>query len=144
MTNKTAPTGQDVSTFIAGIEDKRQRDDSQAIIKMMAEISGEPPVMWGTSIAGFGTLHYEYASGREGDWMKIGFSPRKGKISIYLTNDIEAFMPLLDKLGKYKLGKGCLYIAKLSDIDLAVLAKLIRQSYKAGGLQRAKSEEEIA
>lgn len=133
--NKTTPTNQDVLAFLARIEDVQQRKDSEVVIKLMTEISNEPPVMWGTSIVGFGKLHYKYASGREGDWMKIGFSPRKGKLSMYLTNNAEVFAPLLDKLGKHKIGKGCIYITRLSDIDLEILVKLIRQAYKNGGLQ---------
>lgn len=98
---------------------------------MMKEISGEEPKMWGPSIIGFGEIHYKYASGREGDWMRIGFSPRKANISFYISGcDVSMHEQLLSKLGKHKTGKGCLYINKLADVDKDVLKEMIAEGYK--------------
>ena len=98
---------------------------------MMRKITGEQPKMWGSSIIGFGDLHYKYASGREGDWFKCGFSPRKANISMYLMQcDISRAQDLLDQLGKHKTGKGCLYINKLADINKEILKIIIKESYE--------------
>lgn len=129
--NKTIPTNRDVLDFIASLENEEQRRDSEALVGIMHAISDEQPVLWGTSIIGFGTLHYKYPSGREGDWMKIGFSPRKGKLSLYVTYDALKYKKQLDKVGKYKLGKGCIYINKLTDVDIEMLTKIIRQAYQS-------------
>lgn len=123
---KTQPTSEDVAAFFATLDDG-QRQDSEKLTAMMQDIMGEPPVMWGSSIVGFGSTHLVYASGRELDWMKIGFSPRKGKLSIYGSLAIADYAKDLEKLGKHKTGKGCLYITKLADVNMDVLEKIIRK-----------------
>lgn len=132
--NKTIPTNTDVIDFLATLDDDEQRRDSETLVEMMTDISGEPPVMWGTSIIGFGRFRYEYASGREGDWMKIGFSPRKGKISLYVTSDASQFNDELEAVGKHAIGKGCIYITKLADVNIEALRQLIKQAYRKGFL----------
>ncbi|PHI19775.1 hypothetical protein CEQ90_11145 [Lewinellaceae bacterium SD302] len=130
MANKTTPTNVSVSDFLATVDNEQKRADAQTIIDLMQEITGESPVMWGPSIIGFGKYHYTYASGREGDWMETGFSPRKSAISLYLMGGIGRQADLLEKLGKYKTGKSCLYIKRLSDVDMDVLRELIATSVK--------------
>lgn len=132
--NKTIPTPVDVSDFLATIDDEQQRRDSEVLVEMMHDVSGEPPVMWGASIVGFGKFTYKYASGREGEWMQIGFSPRKGKMSLYVTYDASQFTTELNALGKHKIGKGCIYINRLADVDLQVLRQLVEHAYKKGFL----------
>lgn len=124
---KTRPNRADVSKFLDSIEDARKRRDSLTLLGVMEEISGARPTMWGDGIVGFGTYRYRYASGREGEWFVTGFSPRKQALTVYLMCDLAAEQPLLDKLGKYKLGKSCLYVRKLEDIDEAVLRQLIER-----------------
>lgn len=120
--NKTAETQVSVSDFIHSFVDNDQKkDDSFRLIELMQQWSGFPPKMWGPSIIGFGSYHYKYASGHEGDAPLIGFSPRKAAFSLYVYTPTEQSTPLLDKLGKYKITKGCIYIKKLSDIDLSIL-----------------------
>jgi hypothetical protein len=126
---KTAPTGKDVITFLNGVEGDSRRQDGLELLEMMKEITGEPPVMWGPSIVGFGQYHYRYASGREGDFMITGFSPRKQSISVYIMPGFDRYTELMQKLGKHKTGKSCLYINKLADIDRDVLRQLIHESY---------------
>lgn len=126
--NKTKPTDANVSAFLGAIEDERRREDSQTLLALMGRVTGKPAVMWGTSIVGFDTYHYRYESGREGDWAVTGFSPRKGDISIYLAAGSADQADLLARLGRHKMGKACLYIRRLSDIDLAVLEQLIAAS----------------
>lgn len=123
--NKTQPTEVSVSDFLASIDDEQKRADSQVVAQLMEAATGEPPKMWGPSIVGYGTYHYVYASGREGDWMITGFSPRKTALTVYLMAGVERQTELLAKLGKYKTGKSCLYIKRLSDINLDVLREMI-------------------
>lgn len=123
--NKTQPTEVSVSDFLASIDDEQKRADSQVVAQLMEAATGEPPKMWGPSIVGYGTYHYVYASGREGDWMLTGFSPRKTALTVYLMAGVERQTELLAKLGKYKTGKSCLYIKRLSDINLDVLREMI-------------------
>lgn len=123
--NKTQPTEVSVSDFLASIDDEQKRADSQVVAQLMEAATGEPPKMWGPSIVGYGTYHYVYASGREGDWMITGFSPRKTALTVYLMAGVERQTELLAKLGKYKTGKSCLYIKRLSDVDLDVLREMI-------------------
>ncbi|MEX0811484.1 MAG: DUF1801 domain-containing protein [Chitinophagales bacterium] len=125
---KTKVNDADVSAFIDKVADEQKRKDSYQLIELMSKVSGAPPKMWGESIVGFGSYHYKYKSGREGDWMLCGFSPRKANISVYTMCDIEKNKDLLSKLGKYKSGKSCLYIKRLSDIDEKVLEQLVRDS----------------
>lgn len=124
---KTKRTSQSVTEFVNGLEGQ-QKKDSKAIIKMMRAASGSKPVMWGDSIVGFGHKHLVYKSGRELEWFLTGFSPRKGKMSVYCMCRNKKFDTLLQKLGKHKSGKGCLYINKLDDVDAEVLSKLIEIS----------------
>jgi len=125
---KTKQNKENVNAFLNTIEDERKRNDSFTILELMKKITGEEPKMWGTSIVGFGKYHYKYASGREGDWFLTGFSPRKQSLTLYIMDYVEKHQPTLDKLGKFKQGKGCLYVKKLEDIDLNVLEELIKNS----------------
>ncbi len=126
--NKTHPTRKSVELFLNGIVDDQKRQDSWVLFEMMREITGKAAQMWGNSIIGFDTYHYKYASGREGDWMLTGFSPRKKALSIYLMCDISHNSLDFESLGKHKKGKGCLYIKKLGDVHLPTLKKIIQQS----------------
>jgi len=125
---KTQPTDEKVATFLAGVEDEQKRSDSETLIQLMSEATGAPPVMWGKSIIGFGSYRYRYATGREGDWMELGFSPRKKALSLYIMSGANRYEEFLGKLGKYTTGKSCLYVKRLSDIDLEVLRAMLQQS----------------
>jgi len=114
--------------YINSIADETKRQDSFTILRMMEEITGSKPKMWGSSIIGFGDTHYQYESGREGDWFQVGFSPRKQNLTLYLPNNIMSQVDLLRRLGKHKTGKACLYIKKLADIDQAVLKEIMKRS----------------
>jgi hypothetical protein len=126
--NKTRPTVDSPSAFLDQIQEPALRDDCLALSRLMEEVSGQPPVMWGSSIIGFGNHHYKYESGRQGDMPVIAFSPRKQAITIYLKGYLEQYKHDLDNLGKFKTGKGCLYIKAMKDIDPAVLRKLLADS----------------
>lgn len=126
--NKTQQTDASVSAFIDAIPDEGQRADAKAITAMMARLSGEPAKMWGPSIIGFGTYHYKYESGREGDSCRIGFSPRKGQTVLYIVDGFPSHEGIMARLGKFKTGKSCLYVKKLADVDEAVLEELVRES----------------
>ena len=128
--NKTKPTTKSVPEFLEQIEDPKRRTDCMTVARMMERLSGSEPKMWGDSIVGYGDYHYKYASGREGDWFQVGFSPRKQNLTIYVMGYLEHYSALLEGLGKYKHGKGCLYINKLEDVDLDVLEKLLSKSIK--------------
>jgi len=128
---KTKPTEASVKEFLNQIPDKERRDDCFAIAKMMEEATGAKPKMWGPSIVGFGSFHYKYDSGREGDWLLIGFSPRKNDLTLYLMMGFEQHAELMQQLGKYKTGKSCLYIKRLSDVHVPTLKKLIKASLKS-------------
>jgi hypothetical protein len=127
---KTKETKESVSAFLKKIPDQTRRQDCLAVVDIMRDVTGEEPKMWGPSIVGFGSYHYKYASGREGDWMITGFSPRKGDLTLYLMGGFEPSADLMKRLGKFKTGKGCLYIKKLEDVDLGVLRKLVANSVK--------------
>ncbi|MEI8135314.1 MAG: DUF1801 domain-containing protein [bacterium] len=127
-TNKTQKTTGSVEEFLNSIKDKDQRTDSLALLKIMESATGDKPKMWGTAIIGFCDIHLTYESGRELDWFKVGFSPRKTNFSIYGVKNSDKNVELLSKLGKYKEGKGCLYINKLSDVDPSVLKKMIQKA----------------
>jgi hypothetical protein len=131
--NKTKPTQVAVADFLASIDGAQRREDCQAILQIMERVTGEPAVMWGPSIVGFGTYHYRYESGREGDWAVTGFSPRKNEISVYLTAGGPGQPELLARLGRHRMGKSCLYIRKLADVDAAVLEELIADSVSEVG-----------
>ena len=130
---KTQKGEGNVDAFIDSVEDERKRVDSRALVALMAQVTGEEPAMWGPSIVGFGDLHYKYESGREGDWFKVGFSPRKQNLTLYVTRYIQDDDPLLAKLGKFTTGKACIYVKRLEDIDTSVLEDLVRRSYEAAG-----------
>lgn len=127
---KTTETTKSVVAFIAAVPDKVKQADSFKLIEIMQKQSGFEPKMWGPSIIGFGSYHYKYASGHEGDAPLIGFSPRKAAFSLYLTCDARMFTSLLSKFGKYTTGKGCIYFKKLADINIDVLKKMIDYSLK--------------
>ena len=131
---KTRPTPTSAADFIAAVEDPKRRADAEAASVLMAEATGEPPVMWGASIVGFGTYHYRYASGHEGDAPLVGFSPRKGNLVFYLYGCDEERGDLLARLGKHKAGKGCVYVNRLSDVDATVLKEMAAAS--AASLRR--------
>jgi Domain of unknown function (DU1801) len=127
---KTKPTQASVEGFLNQITDEERRQDSFAVAKIMEEITGDKPKMWGPSIVGFGTYHYKYASGREGDWPVTGFSPRKKDLTLYIMMGFEKHDELMKKLGKHSAGKSCLYIKHLSDIHIPTLKKLLKKSVK--------------
>ena len=127
--NKTRPTGKSVDKFLQNVEHPRRKEDSFTLMKIMKEITKEEPVMWGPSIVGFGSHHYKYKTGREGDMPKVAFAPRKSSMTLYVMPGFDDYRTLLSKLGKHKTGKACLYINKLSDVNLDVLKEIIRQSY---------------
>ncbi len=128
--NKTTPNDQNVEQFLNAVADERKRKDSFTILELMKQVTGLEPRMWGSSIVGFGSYHYKYESGREGDMILVGFSPRKQNLTIYNMGSVEQHEDLLKKLGKYTTGKGCLYIKRLDDIDLPMLKRLIEESFK--------------
>lgn len=123
--NKTKPTDASVAAFLDAVEGEQRRADCDVLMAMMGRVTGEPAKLWGPSIIGFGTYHYRYDSGREGDMPVAAFSPRKGEFSVYLTPDSPGQTELLSRLGKHRMGKSCLYIRKLADVDLAVLEQLV-------------------
>lgn len=125
---KTQPTAANVADFLAQIDDPQKRADCQQLAQWMAEKTGAAAKMWGASIVGFGSYHYRYASGREGDWFLTGFSPRAQNISVYIMSGFANYASLMAQLGKHKTGKSCLYIKRLSDIDENVLQALIAES----------------
>lgn len=127
---KTKPTSQDVVEFLGSVENETRREDGLTLLNLMEEITGVDAVMWGRAIVGFGSCHYKYASGREGDMPQVSFSPGKQNMTLYLRGGLESYNPLLNKLGKYRTsGGGCLYINKLSDVDLDVVREMVRQSF---------------
>ncbi len=126
--NKTKPTTADVTAFIDAVADDQQRADAHILCAMMTRLSGESPKLWGASIIGFGSYHYKYDSGREGDSLRIGFSPRKGQTVVYLIDGYTGKEAQLARLGKHKLGKSCLYIKRLSDVDMTVLEEMVTET----------------
>jgi hypothetical protein len=129
--NKTRATDASVDDYLAAIENDERRKDCETLSRLMSQVTKQPPVMWGTGIVGFGSYHYKYDSGREGDCCLTGFAACKGDISVYLTASIEERDALLATLGRHKMGKGCLYLRKLGDIDLKVLEQLVAESVAA-------------
>ena len=125
---KTQPNDQSVHTFLNSVENDKKRQDSFTLLQLMEEVTGAAPKMWGDSIVGFGSYHYKYASGREGDWFLAGFSPRKQNLTLYIMAGFDEYDALLSKLGKHKTGKSCLYINKLEDVDLDTLRELVKRS----------------
>ncbi len=127
---KTVPTTQSVTAFINGVENETRKKDAKTLVAMMKKVTGEKAKMWGPSIIGFGEYHYKYESGREGDMLAVGFSPRKTNMALYVLGSLGEDEPLLKKLGPYKNGKSCLYINALDKVDLSVLEKIVAKSYK--------------
>ena len=128
---KTKPTSASVEDFINNVPDEQKRKDSFTLLEMMKKATGEEPVLWSNSIIGFGNKRFKSpTTGREVDWLRIGFSPRKANLSLYLAVNIKEHADTLEKLGKHKTGAGCLYINKLDDVDLKVLKKMIDTSVK--------------
>lgn len=125
---KTKRNDGDVRGYLESVANKRRREDALVMLELMREITGEPPEMWGSSIVGFGSYHYRYASGREGDWPIIGFAPRKQSLTLYIMPGFDRYEDLMAKLGKYKTGKSCLYINKLDDVNMETLKALIAES----------------
>lgn len=126
MTNKTAATNVSVESFLDGVDHPVRRADGLVLNDLFKEVTGWEPRMWGPTIVGFGEYHYKYASGREGDSLATGFSPRKTSLSLYIMPGYQDYGALLDRLGKHKIGKACVYINKLADVDLGVVRELIR------------------
>ncbi|MEI8084037.1 MAG: DUF1801 domain-containing protein [Actinomycetes bacterium] len=126
---KTRPNENSVADFLASVADDGRREDAQALCVLMARVTGEEPVMWGSAIVGFGSRHLKYASGRELDWPKTAFSPRKANLTVYLMEGFYKHTDALARLGKHTTAKSCLYIKRLTDVDLDVLAELISDSY---------------
>src|SRR5688500_4404017 len=127
---KTKVSDASVEGFLNGIKDDTKRDDAFQILEMMKKVTKNEPKMWGTSIIGFGDYHYKYESGREGDYFLTGFSPRKQNLTLYILGGFDEHGELLNKLGKYTLRKGCLYIKNLEDVDPKVLKELVARSVK--------------
>lgn len=126
---KTKKNDADVGAFLDGIADEKRRADCRAVVELLAEATGEPPAMWGDGIIGFGSYHYKYPTGREGDWMAVGVSPRKRNLTVYVMTGFERHEALMKKLGRYTTGKSCLYVRRLEDVDLDVLRELVRESF---------------
>lgn len=125
---KTKQNDASVEAFLESVDNERRRKDSFTVLELMRRITGDEPRMWGTSIVGFGSYRYRYASGRSGEWPRIGFSPRKQSLTVYVMPGFASYDEQLSRLGKHRTGKSCLYINKLADVDMAVLEDLIRSS----------------
>ena len=128
---KTKQTEVSPSTFISALNDDKKRSDANTLLTIMSDITQQPAVMWGDSLIGFGLYKYQYASGRKGEWFRVGFSPRKQNITLYIMNGFSQYQHLLERLGNHKTGKSCLYINKLEDIDIDVLKQMVALSYQA-------------
>jgi hypothetical protein len=127
---KTQKNKASVKEFLDKVPDERRKKDARAVSALMEEVTGEKPAMWGASMVGFGSYHYKYASGQEGDWPMVGFSPRKDRLTVYIMPGFQDYGDLLEKLGPHKTGKSCLYIKSLNDVHLPTLKTLVRQSVK--------------
>ena len=128
--NKTRPTRSSVASFLNAIENEQKRKDAKALDKLLRKVSGAKPTMWGSSIVGYGQYHYRYESGREGDHLRIGFSPRAQNFAVYIMPGFEGSKTLRGKLGKHKVGKSCLYFTKLADVDVDVLEQLAEKAWR--------------
>jgi hypothetical protein len=129
-TNKTQPTDVDPAAFVATVENPQRRADAERMLELMSRVTGESARMWGPSMIGFGEYHYRSDAGREGDWMPVGFAPRKAATVVYLLDGLDAHEEALAALGPYSRGKGCLYIKRLDDVDLDVLEGMVRTTYR--------------
>jgi len=127
---KTKPNNQNVDDFLKKLSDPAKRKNCHRVLDIMKQITQQEPMMWGDSMVGFGNYHYQYTSGREGNWFLTGFSPRKQSLTIYIMSGFDQFEHLMSQLGKYKNSKSCLYVKKLDDIDLGILKELIAESIK--------------
>lgn len=127
---KTRQNNASVSDFLSSIEDPQRRQDARTVMALMQKITGERPRMWGTSIIGYGSYRYRYASGQEGDWPLTGLSPRKQALTLYIMSGFQGSESLMKKLGKYRTGKACLYVKRLEDVDLETLEQLIAKSVR--------------
>jgi hypothetical protein len=127
---KTTKNSASVADFLASVADPRRRADAEAACALMAEVTGERPTMWGSSIVGFGTYHYRYATGREGDWPAVGLSPRKQALTVYVSAGFDRYEELLGRLGPHSTGKSCLYIKRLADVDQQALRDLIEGGFR--------------
>ena len=136
-TKTTAGEG-DVSAFLATLEDDGRQRDARALAGLMAEVTGRPPVLWGSAIVGFGARHYRYESGREGDTVAVGFAPRKAATAVYLTGPLEDYADLLARLGPHTTGKGCLYLSRLDAVDHTALREIVERSFRATGDQASE------
>lgn len=125
---KTKPSAASVAAFLNAVENEQMRRDARKVMALMKKVTRKKPKMWGTSIVGFGTYHYKYKSGREGDWPVTGFSPRKQNLTIYIMPGFSRYESLMKKLGKFKTGKSCLYLKKLDDVDEKVLHQLVARA----------------
>ena len=125
---KTKPNEQSVEAFLNGVESETKREDCFTIVDLMKRVTKTDPKMWGDSIVGFGSYHYKYKSGREGEWPLVGFSPRKQNLTLYIMSGFSEYDALLENLGKYKTGKSCLYIKKLADVNMGILETLVKES----------------
>ncbi len=125
---KTKKNRKSVEKFLDGVESEQRREDCFTVLELMQKVTGCKPAMWGDSLVGFGSYHYKYASGREGEWFVTGFSPRKQDLTLYIMSGFSKQGELLEKLGKFKTGKACLYVKKLEDIHLPTLRKLVKES----------------
>jgi hypothetical protein len=128
--NKTTATDGDVDAFVDAVADEQRRTDARLLVDLMRDVTGQAAVLWGTSIIGFGSLHYRYASGREGDTVAVGFSPRKAETVLYLTGGLDEYQDLLLQLGKHKVGKSCLYVKRVDQADAEALREIIARSYR--------------
>lgn len=126
---KTTRTQASVEDFLAGVDDPRRRADAQALCTLMTEVTGVAPAMWGTSIVGFGSYRYRYATGQQGQWPAVGFSPRKQSLTVYISEGFDRYGRLLSRLGPHSTGKSCLYLKRLSDVDEDVLRELVRDGF---------------
>lgn len=144
MSNKTVANDSSVNDFINNLVDPIQQADSKTLVRLFEQITNEKPVMWGAAIIGFGSVSLTYKSGRKLDWLQIGFSPRKGKLSLYVTFDAQKLTSMFPNLGKYSIGKGCIYINKLTDINMNEIEKLIKTAWDTGyeQPQRADGKEQ--
>ena len=125
---KSRPTDADVDAFIESIDDEARREDCRAVMKIMKRLTRAQPRMWGPTMVGFGQYHYKYDSGREGDWFMTGFSPRKANLTLYIMAGFDRHDEIMGRLGKFKTGKSCLYVKRLSDVDAKALEELLRES----------------
>jgi Domain of unknown function (DU1801) len=129
--NKTTATDGDVGAFLDAVVDEQRRSDARLLVGLMGEVTGQPAVMWGSSIVGFGSRHYRYSSGWEGDTPAVGFSPRKAQTVLYLTGGMDGYQDLLARLGPHQTGKGCLYLKRVDRADAAALRDIVARSYRA-------------